>query len=119
VWPRFWVKGRERLSEGFVELTSETEAIELDERSNDDPCLILLGEPGLGKTYAIDDAVRRAADAALLVHRVRLGAYDDGAALIGAIVDVPWWRGWLDSSATIHLYLDGLDEAMLHGRRRH
>jgi len=85
----------------------------------DEHCLVLLGEPGLGKSHAIDDAVaehRRSGDA---MHLVNLGAYEDGESLIGAIIDDAAWRAWRESDDLLFLFLDGLDEALLHVKAIH
>ena len=43
-----------------------------------------------------------------------LGAYDEGEALIGAIVDSVTWTEWRAGDDVLFLFLDGLDEALLH-----
>jgi hypothetical protein len=85
----------------------------------DDPCLILLGEPGLGKSFAIADAVAELRHAGHAVHLVDLGAYDEGASLVGAIVESPTWREWRESEDVLYLFLDGLDEAQLQDKAIH
>jgi hypothetical protein len=113
-WHRYWRSADQVPPIGFLQ--DAEEAFELDDHAYDGRCLILLAEPGLGKTRAVNDAVRRGRDAGLLVHKVELGAYDESASLMGAIEDAPEWRGWLASESVLFLYLDGLDEALLHVR---
>lgn len=86
---------------------------------HDERCLVLLGEPGLGKSHAIDDAVAEHRQSGDAVHLVNLGAYEDGESLIGAIVDDAAWRRWRESDAALLLFLDGLDEALLHVKPIH
>ncbi len=85
----------------------------------DERCLVLLGEPGLGKSHAIDDAVAEHRQSGNAVHPVNLGAYEDGESLIGAIVDDAAWRRWRESDGELFLFLDGLDEALLHVKAIH
>jgi hypothetical protein len=85
----------------------------------DERCLVLLGEPGLGKSHAIEDAVAEHRQSGDPVHLVDLGAYEDGESLIGAIVDDAAWREWRESEDVLFLFLDGLDEALLHVKAIH
>ena len=123
-WPRFWTAPGENIDDGFFPDSSSsifaraTDASQLSELV-DDPCLALLGEPGLGKSHAIDDAVAELRHAGQAVHLVDLGAYEEGASLVGAIVDTPAWREWRESEGVLFLFLDGLDEALLHVKAIH
>jgi hypothetical protein len=122
-WPRFWTAPGENIDDGFFPDMSSifaraTDAPQLSELI-DDPCLVLLGEPGLGKSHAIADAVAELRHAGHAVHLVDLGAYEEGASLVGAIVDSPAWRGWRESEDPLYLFLDGLDEALLHVKAIH
>jgi hypothetical protein len=85
----------------------------------DERCLVLLGEPGLGKSHAIDDAVAEHRQSGNAVHLVNLGAYEDGESLVGAIVDDSAWREWRASEDMLFLFLDSLDEALLHIKAIH
>ena len=53
------------------------------------------------------------------MHLVDLGAYEEGESLVGAIVDSPAWRQWRESGDPLYLFLDGLDEALLHVKGIH
>ncbi len=122
-WPRFWTKPGENIDDGFFASGSSilTRAPNAHQMSDfvDDPCLVLLGEPGLGKSHAIDDAIADLKRAGHTVHLVDLGAYEDGSSLVGAIVDSPTWREWRESEDVLFLFLDGLDEALLHIKAVH
>ncbi len=96
-----------------------TNALQLSELI-DERCLVLLGEPGLGKSHAIEDAVAEHRQSGDAMHLVNLGAYEDGESLIGAIVDEATWREWRESDDLLCLFLDGLDdEALLHVKAIH
>ena len=124
-WPRYWTAPGTVIDQGFFPDPNDddifaptVEAQQLHELL-DDRCLVLFGEPGLGKSHALKDAAAELRDAEHRVHTVNLGAYDEGASLIGAIVDAPTWREWLIGDTTLYLFLDGLDEALLHVRAIH
>lgn len=118
LWPRFWTTPGLNIDDGFFPDASSIFARTADVNQlselTDKKCLVLLGEPGLGKTHAINDAVNELRLSGRTVHCVDLGAYDDGASLIGAIVDTPVWREWREGDFTLYLFLDALDEALLH-----
>jgi hypothetical protein len=78
-------------------------------------CLVLLGEPGLGKTTALAGERERLAAAAgsRLVHWVDLGATGQEQELRARIFGAPVYEEWLQGAATLDLLLDGLDEARL------
>lgn len=122
-WPRFWTTPGENIDAGFFPDLSSIFARAVDaprlSELTDEQCLILLGEPGLGKSHAIADAVGELQRAGRAVHCVDLGAYDDGPSLIGAIVDAPVWREWRGGGDTLYLFLDALDEALLHVKAVH
>jgi len=123
-WPRFWTAPGENIDDGFFSDRSSsifaraTDASLLSDLV-DDPCLVLLGEPGLGKSHAVADAVAELRHAGHAVHLVELGAYEEGASLVGAIVDSPAWREWRESDDVLFLFLDGLDEALLRVKAIH
>ncbi len=123
-WRRYWTAPGQNIDDGFFPDESSwifarsTESYHLAHLV-EDPCLVLLGEPGLGKSHAIDDAVAQMRRTGHLVHTVDLGAYDDGPSLIGAIVSSPTWRLWRESDEPLLLFLDGLDEALLHVKAIH
>lgn len=79
-------------------------------------CLILIGEPGLGKTAAVRaeyDRVRAELqhnDRALLIE---LGFTRRASELEVAIFDSPQFTQWLAGDGRLHLFLDSLDEARL------
>jgi hypothetical protein len=74
--------------------------------------LLLLGEPGLGKSDAMAEARRvRAADATATVYAPPLQVVNS-AQQLQAIFDDETVRAWAGGTGTLHLYLDALDECM-------
>lgn len=121
-WERFWVSAERRIeidSDAFFPdprseyswLRPSVEARTLEELLNE-PCLILLGEPGLGKSQAVEDAVA-SAPADLLVEHINLAAYPDASALRSKLLAGEAWRKWATDGRPLHLYLDSFDEATL------
>ena len=81
------------------------------------PCLALLGEPGIGKSTAmqsqkesIDKLVTETGDASLWVD---LRAYQTDGRLAQALFDAPIFRSWVNGKHQLHLFLDSLDECLL------
>jgi hypothetical protein len=124
-WDRFWVESHLRVEAGdsgfFADPLDEHSwlrpAVESHrlEQLTDDTCLVLLGEPGLGKSQAVKDAVEAAHEAAdqPVVERLDLGAYPDAGALRAKLIEGEGWQKWAGEGRILHLYLDSLDEAML------
>lgn len=121
-WERFWIDAPRRAAgdfEGFFPdprdehewLRSKVPAQTLIEL-RDEPCLILLGEPGLGKSCAINDAME-AARGQVLVDRIDLAANPDASSLRSRMTESSAWREWAEGERTFQLYLDSLDEVTL------
>ncbi|MDC3985934.1 5'-methylthioadenosine/S-adenosylhomocysteine nucleosidase family protein [Polyangium jinanense] len=74
------------------------------------PCLLLLGEPGIGKTDAME--VERDNAAASLPPGEVLLAIDCriDRDLKADLFDNPKFMGWLEGKHTLHLFIDSLDE---------
>lgn len=77
----------------------------------DTRCLILLGEPGSGKSDELDREASRWQDAGIGVHRVDLGAQPDWAALRTEVFDAADVSNWAAGVDPLVLLLDGFDEA--------
>lgn len=126
-WRRFWCprEGSYRLSvDGFLEDVGAryrrfTQVKTFSEIA-DTPVLILLGEPGIGKTFAME--AEQAAIKAAVSKRGEgmlwpdLQSISTEEAFRDAVVDAPEFRSWIGGDATLHLYLDALDECMLRVR---
>jgi len=86
---------------------------EIDERA----CLVLIGEPGLGKTTALQRAAAQVRkdpgtgeDEVLFVD---LSASAEESVLRSRIFEAPEWKRWLTGNHRLHLFLDTLDFALL------
>jgi hypothetical protein len=84
----------------------------------DTPCLILLGEPGMGKSTvlrshgeAIKSTVEAAGDAYLFYN---LGMFQTDGLLHQQIFGNQVYRRWLEGSHRLYLLLDSLDECRLN-----
>lgn len=78
--------------------------------------LILLGEPGMGKstTLKMDEARLSAQDSQLhAALKVDLRAFSSEAALCRRTFETAEFRSWASGSTQMVLYLDSLDEALL------
>ncbi len=73
------------------------------------PCLVLLGEPGIGKTTEVARAV---AAAGTIGYRVDLGEVADAEGLRRRVVDAPEVAAWRDGEGELVLFLDAFDEAL-------
>jgi len=126
-WKRFWCSRDGAISfadDGFVadpDGSSNWFAPNADLRSFEEiadvPCLALLGEPGIGKSTALQ-AARSAAEAAAvsggdLVLFVDLAAVGSDAVLYRRVFDDPTFRAWRSGAVRLHLFFDSLDEALL------
>lgn len=125
-WKRFWSPRTAtiNLSDGGFLVDPDTDwgrAINADlipfSRTTDDPCLVLLGEPGIGKSFAIETARRelweslnpREAGVVFL----DLKPYGDEARLIQDLFHSESWGRWATGGHLLYLFLDSLDECRL------
>lgn len=77
------------------------------------PCLILLGEPGIGKTTAMDQ-VAAEEERQQSIARIDLGAYSSEDRLIHDLREDKTIRSWIDGQTGLSLLLDSLDECLIH-----
>ena len=85
--------------------------VALRDRRNS-PCLILLGEPGSGKSTSLEadfDDIRECGEPAL---RFDLAQYGSDEALARGIFDDPAWQGWREGGS-LTIFLDSYDECRL------
>jgi len=76
------------------------------------PLLMLLGEPGAGKSTLMQDEADALAAAGQAVHSLRLNEYSS-ADLVSAAFDSPSVLHWRQGAHRLYLFLDGLDECLL------
>ncbi len=125
-WQRFWCPTTGNLNldySGFIYDPgskygnyNNPDLVKFDEIS-DIPCLILLGEAGIGKTTAIEQEYEKveaklqgAQDDCLWFS---LGDYDSDNSLRNAIFKNDKLKNWLNGTYKLHLFLDSLDEGLL------
>lgn len=125
-WKRFWCprEGNISLSDGGYLYDPDSE---YSRYYNSDcvpfdsietiPCLVLLGEPGIGKTTAmksqkslIEQRVTETGGASLWVN---LNAFQTDTKLCQSIFENPTFKSWLDGNYQLHLFLDSLDECLI------
>ena len=124
-WPRFWCprEGTLDLSDaGFLsDPTSlfwrgaQPQPKTLDQLSNY-RALVLLGEPGLGKSTALVEETKRAAGGhhgGVVSMREDLRAFSGEELLYRRIFEAPAFRAWEDGDSHLVLHLDSLDEALM------
>jgi hypothetical protein len=84
---------------------------------DDKACLVLIGEPGLGKTTALERAAQDLKDkrgsSKDEVLFVDLSATTEESVLRSRIFDSPEWQRWQQGDHRLHLFLDTLDFALL------
>ncbi len=82
----------------------------------EDPCLVLLGEPGIGKsnalaTHVLETQQRGGAEVRYLHFDLR--AYGSEQRLQRALFDHSEIVSWQGDTSVLHLFLDSLDESLL------
>jgi predicted NACHT family NTPase len=125
-WKRFWClrTGNVNLSDGgylFDPDSAYGKSYNADvvsfESIAEIPCLILLGEPGIGKTHAMkaeqDDIrykIEKKGDQIIFVDLRSLGSEDR---LVRSLFESAAFVSWAKGRNRLHLFLDSLDECLL------
>jgi hypothetical protein len=79
-------------------------------------CLVLSGEPGLGKSVALEQAfpgIDHAGGGDAKTIWIRFRDIPDRGVFTSRVVDSARWKSWLAGDQTISLVLDGLDEGLI------
>lgn len=124
-WERYWVPRDGAISydlEGFPIAPGteaarwwKTDSVGFD-KLNTQPCVVFLGEPGIGKTYALRDAEKNAraarttSGASFLVRN--LGTYSSDTHLIHDVFESPEFNAWRATGGELHVFLDSFDECL-------
>ena len=123
-WPRFWAEqsGTISLADGgylvdpsFAKRHGQTELQTLSDLSRFRG-LALLGEPGMGKSVALETEAARhraAPEDGFTVAHFNLRAFSSDVLLYHKIFEDPKVQAWKDGSGQLILQLDSLDEALL------
>ncbi|WP_156090437.1 NACHT domain-containing protein [Planktothrix paucivesiculata] len=77
------------------------------------PCLILLGEPGGGKSLALEQAFEDAKRQGKPALKFELRGFDSSSELRNEIFGNSVFQDWLNSTYHLDLFLDSLDEGLL------
>src|ERR1039458_5430425 len=124
-WKRYWVPRDGSFAfdfEGFLAPPSndggwswqKTDVVGFHELAAK-PCLVLLGEPGIGKSIALGSArkhVLATRPSARVLFR-NLGEYGDEGRLIEEIFESPEFTAWSSTGGELHVFLDSFDECLL------
>lgn len=123
-WTRYWCSREGNYSlttEGFLQEPHKKYPdighVKAFARITDTPVLLLLGEPGIGKTVAIT-AERESIRAAVAGRGERilwpdLQAVSSPETFEKAVTNTAEFQAWLTGEAVLHLYLDALDECKM------
>jgi predicted NACHT family NTPase len=125
-WKRFWVSLGTEISCGisgqgfFDDPEAEPGFLNKSARHLDDlvseQCLVLLGEPGLGKSIALEQVVpeiNHAAGGDETTIWIRFRDIPDASTFSRRILESTPWRSWLEGDHQLTLVLDGLDEGLI------
>ena len=126
-WKRYWYPRTARvdLSDNGYLYDPETEfgrllnpELALFPEIDGKHCLVLLGEPGIGKTETLRLEFERHKQAAAgdgdgVLDSIDLRGYGDERRLIQRLFDSPPARQWKAGTQRLHLFLDSLDECLL------
>jgi hypothetical protein len=125
-WKRFWCprNGAINLSDGgfLYDPDSEyatysgTEAVAFEKIAHL-PCMALLGEPGIGKSAALDDLREMSQESAAATGGkllyINLNEYGDESRLIRDLFEAEDYTAWIHGDHILHLFIDSLDECRL------
>lgn len=115
-WERYWYKDGHSplLINDFLYIHEFTkEAFTLNSVSNV-PCLVLRGEPGMGKSTEIDKFYELQTDDENSIKlNFNLSSYGDEGRLVKEIFESDKINHWKVDSSNLYLFLDSLDEAIL------
>jgi len=125
-WKRYWVRLSETFARdyyGFPEDPEHDHYLYRTEKAYPfsqllrHQCLILLGEPGLGKTTVMEEEFS-ALEGQLGPNETALyfdlGSYTEASHLIGEVFSNQAVLDWIDGDGVLHLFLDSLDEGRIH-----
>lgn len=119
-WKRFWLPRGSQiplLDNGYLYISElGSDAVPFDSINNT-PCLVLLGEPGIGKSHALraeQDALRiELADGNDMILALDLRSFGSEDRLVRRLFENRIFLDWVDGDHKLYLFLDSLDECLL------
>ncbi len=122
-WTRFWAPEGVTVNDyGFLPdprgLFGNDKLVTFDQIENI-PCLILVGNPGIGKSYAIREAADMFRAKGLHTVFKDFREFSDFSSFVADIEQDTEYLAWQAESTTsaLHLFLDSLDEGLLEIKR--
>jgi predicted NACHT family NTPase len=116
-WQRYWYKRGDnpQITNGFLWVWGKYEnaAFSFDKFSQI-PCLVLLGEPGMGKSIEIKRIFDNCQEENALKHYLNLSSVPDTTHLYRKLFDLEKLKAWKNGQSNLYLFLDSLDEALLN-----
>lgn len=118
-WKRYWGErdGSHHIDQfGFLDHSEYYKDSFEFTQLREQPCLLLLGEPGIGKSFAIKDAAAQQIsknDPEEQVFFFDLRSYGSEDRLFRALFEGETIQNWLEGDYRLHLFLDSLDECLL------
>lgn len=125
-WKRYWVRLSETFARdyyGFPEDPEHENYLYRTEKAYSfsqilrHQCLILLGEPGLGKTTVMEEeflTLKQQLSPNETALYFDLGSYTEASHLINEVFNTQVVLDWMDGNGVLHLFLDSLDEGRIH-----
>jgi predicted NACHT family NTPase len=125
-WKRFWCprSGSINLADGGYLYDPEGEwgkaynpDLVIFETISHLPCLALLGEPGIGKTQALEversEIVSKIQEQGDQILFLDLRSYGSEDRLVRSLFDSPEFKAWQADTHQLHIFLDSFDECLL------
>jgi hypothetical protein len=115
-WKRYWHKfgNSPHISNGFLFVSEYLKDVFSLDEVLDTSCLILLGEPGMGKSNEIERIYKtQVVDENNDKLYFPLSSFGNEDRLVREIFQSDTINQWKSNNKNLHLYLDGLDEALL------
>ena len=125
-WKRFWVPLGSEIAcgvsgQGFLDdpesgRFSVNKAAQHLDNLLSERCLVLLGEPGLGKSTALEQAfpgICPPSNGDATTIWIRFRDIPDASVFTRRVLESTRWRSWLQGDHELTVVLDGLDEGLI------